>query len=95
DYERTRVEEAARNGFSLLGPGALKTRVFSVAYGDSPNGMFSPLATARACGLHAEAEALGIPFADFEAGGDISFPQGCSTGDSQSRGQRWLPPAAS
>jgi uncharacterized protein (DUF362 family)/Pyruvate/2-oxoacid:ferredoxin oxidoreductase delta subunit len=47
-----------------------------VAYGDSPNGMFSPLSAARASGLAAAAEALGIPLADFEAGVDVSFPGG-------------------
>jgi uncharacterized protein (DUF362 family)/Pyruvate/2-oxoacid:ferredoxin oxidoreductase delta subunit len=48
----------------------------SLSYGDSPNGMFAPSATARASGIQAEAEALGIPLADFEAGVDVSFPAG-------------------
>jgi uncharacterized protein (DUF362 family)/Pyruvate/2-oxoacid:ferredoxin oxidoreductase delta subunit len=56
--------------------GLLKAAGHSLAYGDSPNGLFAPLATARAAGLHAEAETLGIPLADFDAGVDVSFPAG-------------------
>ncbi len=55
---------------------ALAARGFSLSYGDSPNAMFSPLAVARACGVHAEAEALGIPLSDFENGEEMSFPGG-------------------
>ena len=56
--------------------GLLKAAGHSLSYGDSPNGMFAPLATARASGLHAAAEALGVPLADFETGVDVSFPEG-------------------
>jgi uncharacterized protein (DUF362 family)/ferredoxin len=117
DYERERVKESVRRGFSLLGPGALPEPAalggghlllkpnllrtapaekgvtthpavfaavagtlaeagFALAYGDSPNGMFSPLAVARSCGVAAEAEALRVPLADFESGQDVSFPSG-------------------
>ncbi|MGA2766435.1 MAG: DUF362 domain-containing protein [Spirochaetia bacterium] len=55
---------------------ALAARGFSLTYGDSPNGMFSPLTVARACGVHAEAEALGIPLSDFDNGDEVSFPGG-------------------
>ncbi len=56
--------------------GALRARGSAFAYGDSPNGMFSALAAARVSGLHAEAEALGVPLADFQTGDDVSFPGG-------------------
>jgi len=54
----------------------LRDKGFVLSYGDSPNGMFTPLAVARSCGIHAEAEALDIPLADFEIGVDVSFPGG-------------------
>ena len=47
-----------------------------LTYGDSPNISSRPLAAARRCGLFDEAEALGIPLADFENGEDVSFPRG-------------------
>jgi len=47
-----------------------------LTFGDSPNLSSRPLAAARRCGLLAEAEALGIPLADFENGEDVSYPQG-------------------
>jgi len=56
--------------------GFLKDRGFALAYGDSPNGMFTTLAVARASGIQAEAEALGVPLADFETGVDVRFPRG-------------------
>ncbi len=43
-----------------------------LTFGDSPNGLFSPLEVARRSGLLAEAEALGIPLADFQTGRDVS-----------------------
>jgi len=39
-----------------------------VTFGDSPNGVFKPLQTARRCGIMEQAESLGIPMADFESG---------------------------
>jgi len=54
----------------------LRQQGHSLSYGDSPNGMFTPLAVARSCGIHAEAESLGVPLADFETGVDVSFPGG-------------------
>ncbi len=56
--------------------GFLKDGGFALAYGDSPNGMFSPISAARASGIQAEAEALAIPMADFDVGVDVSFPRG-------------------
>ncbi len=56
--------------------GSLVARGLSLAYGDSPNGMFTPLAVARSCGIHDAAFALGVPLADFETGVDVSFPGG-------------------
>jgi uncharacterized protein (DUF362 family)/Pyruvate/2-oxoacid:ferredoxin oxidoreductase delta subunit len=47
-----------------------------LTFGDSPNGIFKPLTVARKTGILAEAEALGIPMADFESGKDVSFPEG-------------------
>jgi uncharacterized protein (DUF362 family)/ferredoxin len=47
-----------------------------LVFGDSPNLSSRPLAAARRCGLLAEAEALGIPLADFENGSDVSHPRG-------------------
>ena len=47
-----------------------------LTYGDSPNISSRPLAAARRCGLLDEAEALGIPLADFENGEDVSYPRG-------------------
>ncbi|MGO9309352.1 MAG: DUF362 domain-containing protein [Spirochaetia bacterium] len=47
-----------------------------LTFGDSPNFTSRPLAAARRCGLLEEAEALGIPLADFENGEDVSYPQG-------------------
>src|ERR1019366_2155846 len=47
-----------------------------LVFGDSPNLSSRPLTAARRCGLLDEAEALGIPLADFENGVDVSYPQG-------------------
>ncbi len=47
-----------------------------LTFGDSPNGLFSPFEAARQSGLLAEAEALGIPLADFETGRDVSDASG-------------------
>jgi uncharacterized protein (DUF362 family)/NAD-dependent dihydropyrimidine dehydrogenase PreA subunit len=47
-----------------------------LVFGDSPNLSSRPLTAARRCGLLEEAEALGIPLADFESGADVSYPQG-------------------
>ncbi len=47
-----------------------------LTFGDSPNLTSRPLAAARRCGLLEEADALGIPLADFENGEDVSYPQG-------------------
>ena len=47
-----------------------------LVFGDSPNLSSRPLTAARKCGLLEEAEALGIPLADFENGVDVSYPQG-------------------
>lgn len=47
-----------------------------LVFGDSPNLSSRPLAAARRCGLLDEAEALGIPLADFENGLDVSYPRG-------------------
>jgi uncharacterized protein (DUF362 family)/NAD-dependent dihydropyrimidine dehydrogenase PreA subunit len=53
-----------------------KEKGLTVVFGDSPSGMSKPLPTAVKCGLHAEAEALGIAQADFETGEDVAFPSG-------------------
>jgi uncharacterized protein (DUF362 family)/Pyruvate/2-oxoacid:ferredoxin oxidoreductase delta subunit len=55
---------------------AFKERGARLTYGDSPNGVFRVLAAARACGLAEQAEALGIPLADFESGADVANPAG-------------------
>lgn len=47
-----------------------------LVFGDSPNLSSRPLTAARRCGLLEEAEALGIPLADFENGTDVGYPQG-------------------
>ncbi|MGA2642240.1 MAG: DUF362 domain-containing protein [Spirochaetia bacterium] len=47
-----------------------------LTFGDSPNLTSRPQAAARRCGLLEEAEARGIPLADFENGEDVSYPQG-------------------
>jgi uncharacterized protein (DUF362 family)/Pyruvate/2-oxoacid:ferredoxin oxidoreductase delta subunit len=47
-----------------------------LTFGDSPNLSSRPLAAARRGGLLAEAEAQGIPLADFENGMDVSYPGG-------------------
>ena len=49
---------------------------FTLAFGDSPNGMFSQLSVARGSGLLAEAASLGIPMADFELAEDVKHPSG-------------------
>ena len=55
---------------SLLDRGA------NLTFGDSPNPAFKPMAVARRSGVLEEAEALGIPMADFETGADVSYPEG-------------------
>lgn len=50
----------------------LQEKGVRLSFGDSPNGLFRPLDVARQSGLLAEAEALGIPLADFEAARDVS-----------------------
>jgi uncharacterized protein (DUF362 family)/Pyruvate/2-oxoacid:ferredoxin oxidoreductase delta subunit len=47
-----------------------------LTFGDSPNFSSRPLAAARRCGILEEAEALGIPLADFESGEDRSYTPG-------------------
>ncbi|MCX7038719.1 MAG: DUF362 domain-containing protein [Spirochaetes bacterium] len=54
----------------------LQDKGVRLTFGDSPNGLFSPLEVARQSGLLAEAEALGIPLADFETGRDVSDASG-------------------
>ena len=54
----------------------LKERGAKLSVGDSPNPVFKPMAVARRSGVLEEAEALGIPMADFETGEDVSYPQG-------------------
>jgi len=54
----------------------LAERGFTLSFGDSPNGLFTPQSAARSSGLLAEAAALGIPLADFASGSDVAFPQG-------------------
>jgi uncharacterized protein (DUF362 family)/Pyruvate/2-oxoacid:ferredoxin oxidoreductase delta subunit len=54
----------------------LKDRGAKLSFGDSPNPAFKSLAVARKSGVLEEAEALGIPMADFETGEDVSYPQG-------------------
>ncbi len=54
----------------------LREKGFALSFGDSPNGLFTPQSAARSSGLMAEAEALGIPPADFSSGAEVSFPQG-------------------
>ncbi len=54
----------------FLGLGAKLT------WGDSPNGIFRPLAVARRSGLLDEAESLGLPMEDFDIGEDAQFPKG-------------------
>jgi uncharacterized protein (DUF362 family)/Pyruvate/2-oxoacid:ferredoxin oxidoreductase delta subunit len=49
---------------------------FRLVYGDSPNGVFKPEATAIRSGIHTEAQALGIPLVEFSRGRDVSFPGG-------------------
>lgn len=48
----------------------------SLSFGDSPMGLHKPDVAARKAGILAAAEELGIPFADFESGEDVSFPGG-------------------
>lgn len=46
-------------------------------YGDSPgNPLGGAEFTARECGIKDAADALGIPFADFDAGSKVEFPEG-------------------
>ncbi len=47
-----------------------------LVFGDSPTGIFKPLAAAERSGLLDEARALGIPLADFESEEEVSFPSG-------------------
>jgi uncharacterized protein (DUF362 family)/Pyruvate/2-oxoacid:ferredoxin oxidoreductase delta subunit len=47
-----------------------------IAFGDSPNGVFRQEETARQCGLLAAAEALGVPAVSFDAGENVTYPQG-------------------
>lgn len=54
----------------------LRERGARLAFGDSPNGIFTPIEVARRSGLLAEAEALGIPMADFQTGQDVSDTTG-------------------
>ena len=46
-------------------------------YGDSPGpGLGSVETTAKECGIKAEADALGIPLANFDEGSKVAFPEG-------------------
>ena len=46
-------------------------------YGDSPGpGLGNAESTARDCGIKAEADALGIPMANFDSGSRVAFPEG-------------------
>jgi uncharacterized protein (DUF362 family)/Pyruvate/2-oxoacid:ferredoxin oxidoreductase delta subunit len=58
------------------GARALMDRGARLSFGDSPNGIFRPLAVAVQTGLAAEAESLGIPMADFETGEEVAYPAG-------------------
>jgi uncharacterized protein (DUF362 family)/Pyruvate/2-oxoacid:ferredoxin oxidoreductase delta subunit len=53
---------------------ALRERGYALAYGDSPGFGHRLEATARRCGLAAEADLLGIPLAEFEHGADVHHP---------------------
>jgi uncharacterized protein (DUF362 family)/Pyruvate/2-oxoacid:ferredoxin oxidoreductase delta subunit len=48
----------------------------SVAFGDSPNGVFSQEETARRCGLLAAAAALGVPMVSFDDAEALAYPDG-------------------
>lgn len=54
----------------------LRERGARLTFGDSPNGIFTPIEVARRSGLLAEAESLGIPMADFQTGRDVSDATG-------------------
>ncbi|MBE6641515.1 MAG: DUF362 domain-containing protein [Ruminococcaceae bacterium] len=50
-----------------------------ITYGDSPGTHFmGTLQISTACGIHGEAEKLGIPLADFEGGEEMPYPDGKS-----------------
>ncbi len=49
----------------------LKEMGAALAWGDSPNGIFSPRAVGERSGLLAAAEALGVPMADFDTGTQV------------------------
>jgi uncharacterized protein (DUF362 family)/ferredoxin len=53
---------------------ALRERGYALAYGDSPGFGHRLPAVARRCGFAHEAEALGIPLAEFELGTDVHRP---------------------
>jgi uncharacterized protein (DUF362 family)/Pyruvate/2-oxoacid:ferredoxin oxidoreductase delta subunit len=55
---------------------ALQKQGGRLVFGDSPNGVFKPLAAARRCGLCEAAEALQIPMVDFDSGEDRHHPSG-------------------
>ncbi len=54
---------------------ALAAKGAVLSYGDSP-GIESPARVARVSGVGAVADRLGIPLADFDAGEEVSFPEG-------------------
>jgi uncharacterized protein (DUF362 family)/Pyruvate/2-oxoacid:ferredoxin oxidoreductase delta subunit len=63
--------------FGAVG-GLMKEAGYSnLFYGDSPGpGLGNAESTARDCGIKAEADALGIPMADFDNGSKVEFPEG-------------------
>jgi uncharacterized protein (DUF362 family)/NAD-dependent dihydropyrimidine dehydrogenase PreA subunit len=54
----------------------LQERGARLTFGDSPNGVFTQLAAARASGVLSAAQSLGIGMADFETGEDVPNPLG-------------------
>ena len=63
--------------FSAVGSLLREAGYSNLFYGDSPGpGRGGAEATARDCGIKAEADALGIPMADFDSGSKVLFPEG-------------------
>ena len=63
--------------FSAVGSLLQEAGYSNLFYGDSPgNPLGGAEFTAKECGIKAEADALGIPMADFDAGSKVEFPEG-------------------
>ncbi len=63
--------------FSAVGSLLKEAGYSNLFYGDSPGpGLGNTETTARECGIKAEADALGIPLANFDSGSRVEFPEG-------------------